>query len=671
MYAMHILLPAVTAALANVALNAPVVGYFSGNPGAVTADAALRAPGWATSAFASIPDHALFPDFITIDLGDAFNLTYVLLFPEVDAGNNASVGFPSDFTLSVADAGEPWKLAAEAVSMPSPPPGGLPVQVPLSADSRGRFLRLQVTRANTTICSPLVAGGSFDIAPSNPMVYWVPAPNPSLVKHQLDPGACLPCPGVNACGNLTQVTQAYLDGLVEGANFSCAMLPTTCTSGGFVAQVRRLQAWGPPEPLPPLRAPWPPAQPVCATTAAGLRTAYVVNPVGIDAAQPMLNWTLASCVRGDAPTAWRVVVGLVDGDWTLWDSGWRTDGALDLGTAYGGAPLTGAMQYTWRVALRDARGAETPWSDPPATFVTAKLPGESWVGEWIGAGVPSAHRAVYLRTELTFPPDGQLARVVATFSGLGYGELLVDGSKASDWLLSPGFTQYNVRTQYQTLDLTQSLGTAHAATATHAFAAILGDGWYALEADPWVHNFQDNVYVSTPKLRLDITATYANGSRVTLGSNASDWRWAYGPITRAWIGAENVDARQALPPDWASVGFDSSTWTPAVSAIGPDAQFPGAVLVAQREAPTRVQGTIKPQTLAVTPLPGGGAAHVFAFGREFQGWVTLVATGPRSANVTLLFCGSRDSCDATTQPNEVGGPDQSIFTLAGVGNETW
>jgi alpha-L-rhamnosidase len=179
------------------------------------------------------------------------------------------------------------------------------------------------------------------------------------------------------------------------------------------------------------------------------------------------------------------------------------------------------------------------------------------------------------------------------------------------------------------------------------------------------------VYVSTPKLRLDVTATYANGSRVTLGSNATAWRWAYGPITRAWIGAENIDARQALPLDWASVGFDASAWAPAVPAIGPDAQFPGSVLVAQREAPTRVQGAIQPQTLTVTPLPDGGAAYVFGFGREFQGWVTLAATGPRGANVTLLFCGSRDTCDATTQPNEVGGPDQSLFTLAGLGNETW
>lgn len=611
--------------LANVALNASVTNIFSGTSGALTSDPSLPGQGWETAAFPTVPDHALFPDFVVIDLGAAFNLSYAVLFPEVDSGN-ASVGFPTDFTLSVADAGEPWVLAAAATGYPSP--GADAVTVPFAVGSRGRFVRLLVTRANSTTCSPVVAGGSFDIAPPNPMVYWVPAPNAALVKHQLDPGACEPCAGVDACGNLTQVTQAFLDGLTEGANFSCAMLPTVCSAGGFVARVRRLQVWGAPQQVPPQRAPWPPAQPVCAASATGLRTAYAVDPVGVDAAQPTLNWTLASCVRGDAPTAWRVVVGLVDGAWTQWDSGWRTDAALDLGAAYGGAPLQGATQYVWRVALRGAEGADTPWSDP-ATFVTAKLPGEPWVGEWVGAGVPAAHRGLYLRSEFELP-TGKVTRAVAMFCGLGYGELSIDGIGASDWLLSPGFTQYNVRTQYQALDVTAAL----AGGGRHAAAAILGDGWYALAKDPWVHNFQNNVYVSTPKLRLDITATYADGSQVTVGSNASAWRWSYGQITRAWIGAENIDNREALPSDWMALGFNDSAWSAAAPEVGPDQQFPGAVLVVQREAPTRVQGTVAPQFVTVSAVSGGGGDY------SLRMWLSLVLGADPSLRrlLQLLTC---------------------------------
>lgn len=167
-----------------------------------------------------------------------------------------------------------------------------------------------------------------------------------------------------------------------------------------------------------------------------------------------------------------------------------------------------------------------------------------------------------------------------------------------------------------------------------------------------------------------MVVTYEDGSSVTIASNASAWRWSYGPITRSWIGAEDIDAREALPPGWGEIGFNASSWVSAAGEIGPDEQFPGAVLVVQREAPTRVQGTIAPQTLSVTSLPAA-QAYVYDFGREFQGWVRLTASGPVGANVTLLFCGSRDACDANTQPNEMGGPDQSVFTLSGSGNETW
>ena len=228
-------LPA-AAALINVAANVPVSGFFSGSTGALTSDPSLPQAGWVTTAFSSVPDHSLFPDFVVLDLISSYNLSYALMFPEVGP-TNESVGFPSDFSISVADAGEPWILAA-TVSNFSFPPSSEPVQVPLMAGTRGRFVRLSVTRANSSICEPLVANGGFVIAPPNPMVYWVPAPNPTLAKHQLDPGACLPCPSVNACGNLSQVTQTYLNGLTEGANFTCAMLPEVCTASGFVAQVR-------------------------------------------------------------------------------------------------------------------------------------------------------------------------------------------------------------------------------------------------------------------------------------------------------------------------------------------------------------------------------------------------------------------------------------------------
>ncbi len=76
---------------------------------------------------------------------------------------------------------------------------------------------------------PYIGGGEFAKAADHDMVYWVEgAPAAPTVKHMLDPGACEPCAGINACGSVVTVSDAFLAALpTSAANFSCSMLPST------------------------------------------------------------------------------------------------------------------------------------------------------------------------------------------------------------------------------------------------------------------------------------------------------------------------------------------------------------------------------------------------------------------------------------------------------------
>jgi hypothetical protein len=76
---------------------------------------------------------------------------------------------------------------------------------------------------------PFIGGGEFAKASDSDMVWWVAgAPAAPSEKYMLDPGACLPCAGINACGSAVAVTDAFLAALpTSPANFTCAMLPTT------------------------------------------------------------------------------------------------------------------------------------------------------------------------------------------------------------------------------------------------------------------------------------------------------------------------------------------------------------------------------------------------------------------------------------------------------------
>ena len=75
---------------------------------------------------------------------------------------------------------------------------------------------------------PYIGGGEFAKAADNSMVYWVEgAPATPTVKHMLDPNACEPCAGIDACDSAVIVSDAYLAALpTSSANFTCAMLPT-------------------------------------------------------------------------------------------------------------------------------------------------------------------------------------------------------------------------------------------------------------------------------------------------------------------------------------------------------------------------------------------------------------------------------------------------------------
>ncbi|MCB0151486.1 MAG: hypothetical protein KDE01_28015, partial [Caldilineaceae bacterium] len=99
----------------------------------------------------------------------------------------------------------------------------------------------------------------------------------------------------------------------------------------------------------------------------GLLCEYRTDPLGIDVANPRLNWRSTSSQRGARQTAWQVVVAadtaaLASGPY-LWDSG-RVEESTSFHHAYGGPPLRSRQRCWWQVRLWDEAGEASPWSAP-------------------------------------------------------------------------------------------------------------------------------------------------------------------------------------------------------------------------------------------------------------------------------------------------------------------
>ncbi len=127
-----------------------------------------------------------------------------------------------------------------------------------------------------------------------------------------------------------------------------------------------------------------------------LRTAYRVDPLGIDVTVPRLSWIVESDRRGTMQAVYRVLVAsspavLADERGDLWDSG-RVVSDDSTAVDYRGTPLTSGARCYWKVKVWDSAGRESAWSEP-ATWTMGVLDAALWKASWIGHDAPIEDRS--------------------------------------------------------------------------------------------------------------------------------------------------------------------------------------------------------------------------------------------------------------------------------------
>lgn len=123
-----------------------------------------------------------------------------------------------------------------------------------------------------------------------------------------------------------------------------------------------------------------------------LRCERRVNPLGVDAAKPVLSWVVRADpveMRGQRQSAYEVRVAsskaaLASGGAGVWDSG-KVASSDSVDVAYAGPGLGARRAYWWTVRLWDGEGKASAWSEP-ATWATGMMAaGSEWGAQWIGA----------------------------------------------------------------------------------------------------------------------------------------------------------------------------------------------------------------------------------------------------------------------------------------------
>ena len=366
----------------------------------------------------------------------------------------------------------------------------------------------------------------------------------------------------------------------------------------------------------------PPSPVAAALSVAELRTEYAANPIGIDVRDPRLGWQVRAAARGVMQSAYQVQVAsskraLRDGKGLLWDSG-VVKSAESVHVVYAGPAVRSGQRYFWRVRIWDSGGAASAWS-LPADWEMGLLQASDWKASWIEPALPEDIKisgpSPLLRREFAVTGDVERARVYVTSHGLY--EMSINGQRVGDAVLTPGWTSYNKRLQYQTYDVTPLLK-----RGPNAIGVALGNGWYRGNL-AW--DDKRNIYGDRLGLLMQIVVTYRGGRQETIGSDAG-WKASTGPILMSEIyHGETYDARLEKP-GWSSPGFADQDWG-SVKVV----EHRKDLLVAPAGPPVRRTGEIKPLKIFKTPA-GDTVADM---GQNMVGWVRLKVEGAAGTTVTL------------------------------------
>ena len=353
----------------------------------------------------------------------------------------------------------------------------------------------------------------------------------------------------------------------------------------------------------------------------GLTTEHRTNPVGLDASMPRFSWKTQTEQRGWKQSAYQIQAS-TGADFAaknlVWDTN-KTAGDASVLQTYKGAPLRSGTRYWWRVKVWDEKGNASAWSGP-AFWETALLSVSDWKASWVEpeqeAAPPRYSPAHLLRKEFETSKKIASARAYATAHGLY--ELYLNGRKVGNEALTPGWTVYYKRLQYQTYDVTEYLQEGR-----NIAGAMLGEGWYRSGLG-WEKNWA--FYGKKLAFLCQIHLRYTDGTEEWVVTDGS-WKTSnQGPVQANEIYyGEDYDARREIP-GWSTVAFDDRNWRNVAKA-----NYPKSNLVAAGSVPVRSVQEIKPVRIFRTP----DGTLVADMGQNMVGWIKLKVKGKKGRTVTL------------------------------------
>jgi alpha-L-rhamnosidase len=391
---------------------------------------------------------------------------------------------------------------------------------------------------------------------------------------------------------------------------------------------------------------WAPAQ----VSVNNLLTENRNDPLGLDVTQPRFTWQLVSTKRNVMQSAYELKVR--QGKTIVWSTG-KVLSDQSVHIPYNGPALLSGHKYTWQVRVWDNNGKVSAWSQL-GTFQMAFLKNSDWKAKWIQPGYQEDEKmrpSPLMRKQ--FKVTKKINSATAYLTAHGLYEARINGQRIGDTYLTPGWTTYKKRLQYQVYDVTAMLKTGE-----NAIGVMLGNGWYR-----GTIGFSNNVsvYGSDIALLCQIDIYYTDGTSESIISDAS-WKSSTGSVRYSEIyNGEIIDARFEKQ-GWTLPGYNDSDWN-GVKVV----QYPINILLATYNEPVKKHEVFKPVRFLSTPK----GEQVIDFGQNLVGWVQMKVTGKAGQKITLYHAEVLDKEGNFYTENLRAAKAQDEYILKGSGEESF
>jgi len=375
----------------------------------------------------------------------------------------------------------------------------------------------------------------------------------------------------------------------------------------------------------------------------------LINPMGLDTRNPDFSWRIKSDEYDLNQTHYQLFVAtdkIFSKKSLVWDSG-KVNSSASVYVKYQGKSLEYATKYYWTVKVWTNQSAK-PKQSKISSWTTGLMDKKNWNSDWIGVNNDDKNgpKSPYFTND--FVVSSKITSASLFITSRGIYEAHINGKRVGKSYLTPGWTSYNNRIQYQAYDVKDMLS-----LGDNRIGVILADGWF--------RNFRPNSgkrktdYGDETSFISELVVSFEDGTKKSI-INDESWSYHYGSIQSSSIyNGEFIDFNLS-DPTWSMPHKKNKNSKKAQSV----ASYNGKLDHTRNEM-IKKREVLEAKELIITP----SGDKVIDFGQNLVGWVQFKSDLPKGTEVTLYHAEVLDKAGEFYTTNLRAAKQKNTFILNG------